>query len=195
MVTGLRMLDAEFRDAEQARAVLEAIGSVKVGYATFSSAVAQLGGDEASSGTAVSRALPALVHGKQVVAIDVPVGAPPKSKLRQYRIGDPSLRFWFRSCPAPGRHGRGRANLAVGRFQRDFASWCGTGRFSAVAGDGQWRSCTRVSATDVAAVAEGRAVVPGAASARLLAICPAGVSDDTGADVVLGDDDLRGAFR
>ena len=240
-VTGLRMLDAEFRDAERARAVLEAIGSVEVGHATFSSAVTHLGGDESSSGTALSRALPALVHGKQVVAIDAPVGAAPRSKLRRYRIVDPYLRFWFRYCrPHLADMARGRADLAVGRFERDFPSWRGTAiepvvreavsrlatsdarlgdvervgawwdrsnqhEFDVVGavrdgsvpllGTVKWRTRTPVTAAEVGALAEGRAVVPGAASARLLAICPAGVDDDAGADVVLGATDLLVAFR
>ena len=240
-VTGLRMLDAEFRGAEQARAVLEAIGAVEIGHATFSSAVAQLGGDESSSGTAVSRALPALVDGKQVVAIDVPVGASPKSKLRRYRIVDPYLRFWFRYCrPHLADMARGRADLAIGRFERDFASWRGkaiepvvheaVSRLAAsddrlggvervgawwdrssdhefdvvgAARDGtvpllgsvKWRARKPITSAEVAALAEGRAVVPGAASARLLAVCPAGARDDADADLVLGADDLLGAFR
>lgn len=240
-VTGLRMLDAEFRDAEQARAVLEAIGAVEVGHATFSSTVARLGGDDSSSGTAVSRALPALVDGKQVVAIDVPVGASTNSKLRRYRIVDPYLRFWFRYCrPHLADMARGRADLAVGRFERDFASWRGKAiepvvheavsrlaasdeRFGGVEhlgawwdrsnahefdvvgaardasvpllGSVKWRNRKPVTSGEVAALAKGRALVPGAASARLLAVCPAGARDDAGADVVLVADDLLGAFR
>jgi len=240
-VTGLRMLDAEFRDAEQARAVLEAIGAVEVGHATFSSTVARLGGDESSSGTAVSRALPALVDGKQVVAIDVPVGASRKSKLRRYRIVDPYLRFWFRYCrPHLADMARGRADLAVGRFERDFASWRGkaiepvvheaVSRLAAsderlggvervgawwdrsnehdidvvgaardtsvpLLGSIKWRTEKPVTAGEVAALANGRALVPGAAAARLLVVCPAGASDDAGADVVLDADDLLGTCR
>lgn len=240
-VTGLRMLDAEFRDAEQARAVLEAIGGVEVGHASFSSTVARLGGDDSSSGTAVSRALPALVHGKQVVAIDVPVGASTKSKLRRYRIVDPYLRFWFRYCrPHLADMARGRADLAVGRFERDFTSWRGKAiepvvheavsrlaasderlggvervgawwdrsnahEFDVVAaardgsvplmGSVKWRTRKPVTSGEVAALANGRAVVPGAASARLLAVCPAGARDDAGAHVVLVAGDLLGAFR
>ena len=240
-VTGLRMLDAEFRDAEQARAVLEAIGAVEVGHASFSSTVARLGGDDSSSGTAVSRALPALVDVKQVVAIDVPVGASTTSKLRRYRIVDPYLRFWFRYCrPHLADIARGRADLAVGRFERDFTSWRGkaiepvvheavsrlaasderlggvervgawwdrsnTNEFDVVGatqdasvpllGSVKWRTRKPVTSGEVAALANGRAVVPGAASARLLAVCPAGARDDAGAHVVLDADDLLGAFR
>lgn len=240
-ITGLRMLDAEFRDAEQTRTVLEAIGAVEVGHATFSSAVAQLGGDARSSGTAISRALPALVDTKQVVAIDVPVGASSASKLRRYRIVDPYLRFWFRYCrPHLADMARGRADLAVDRFDRDFASWRGKAiepvvheavsrlaasdeRLGAVErvgawwdrrsvheidvvgarrdgsvpllGSVKWRARKPVTSGEVTALAEGRAVVPRAGSARLLAVCPAGARDDAGADVVLGADELLDAFR
>ena len=239
-VTGQRMLDAEFRDAEQARAVLEAIGAVEVGPATFSSAVTQLGGDDSYAGTAVSRALPTLVEDKQVVAIDIPVGAPAKSKLRRYRIVDPYLRFWFRYCrPHLADMARGRADLAVARFERDFASWrgmaiepvvreavsrlaatdprlngvervgawwdrtsqhefdvVGASRDGTVAllGSVKWRAGRPISSAEARALAAGRAVVPRAAGARLLAVCPAGALDDAEMDVVLGADELIAAF-
>jgi hypothetical protein len=62
-------------------------------------------------------------------------------------------------------------------------------------GSVKWRARKPVTSGEVAALANGRAVVPGAASARLLAVCPAGARDDAGADVVLVADDLLGAFR
>lgn len=124
-ITGLRMLDAEFREDLHARRVLNAIGAVEVGHATFTSAVAQLGNDGAAS-TAVSRALEPLASVKRVVAIDLPVGAPAKSKLRRYRVADPYLRFWFRfAAPHLDDIARGRPDLAIGQFDRDFSSWRG----------------------------------------------------------------------
>jgi hypothetical protein len=125
-VTGLRILDAEFRDELRARTVLEAIGAVEVGHVTFSRAVANLSGDERAAGTALTRALPTLVHAKRVVTIDTPAGAGSASKLRRYRIVDPYLRFWFRFCAGHlDDIARGRADLAVDHFDRDFASWRG----------------------------------------------------------------------
>ena len=170
-----------------------------------------------------------------------PVGAAPTTKLRRYRIVDPYLRFWFRYCrPHLADMARGRADLAVGRFERDFPSWRGKAiepvvhesvsrlaasdeRLGDVEGVGgwwdrrnehefdvvgaardgsvpllgtvKWRSHKPVTAGEVAALAHGRAVVPGAASARLLVVCPAGTRADAGADVILGADDLLGAFR
>ena len=125
MVIGQRVLSSEFRDAASARAVLEAIGSVEVGHATFSSAVRLLGGDEKAAGAAVARAL-APLQAKRLVAIDTPVGAGPKSKLRRYRIVDPYLRFYFRFCQPELAHvEQGRPDLARARFDRDYGSWCG----------------------------------------------------------------------
>lgn len=70
--------------------------------------------------------MPALVDGKRIVATDLPVGAGPRSKLRRYRITDPYLRFWFRYCaPHLADMARGRSDLAIGHFDRDFASWRG----------------------------------------------------------------------
>ena len=92
------MLDAEFQDAEQARTVLEAIGAVEVGHPPFSSAVGNLGRDDAAK-AAVTRALKPLVDVKKVVTIDVPVGTHPRrTKTRRYRIVDPYLKA-ARTCP------------------------------------------------------------------------------------------------
>lgn len=125
IVVGQRVLSAEFRDGGAARTVLEAIGSVEVGHTTFSSAVARLGGGERTAGTQVTRALEPLRE-KRLVSIEVPAGEPPRSKLRRYRITDPYLRFWFRFCgPEVANIERGRADLAVDRFERDFESWRG----------------------------------------------------------------------
>ncbi len=240
-VSGQRMLDAEFRDAEQARTVLEAIGAVEVGHPTFSRTVANLGGDDAAK-TAVSRALRSLVDDKQVVAIDVPIGARPRAtKTRRYRIVEPYLRFWIRYClPHLADIARGRDDLAIGHYERDHASWRGkaieplvhdalsrlarhdvrlagieqvgawwdrTGRHEydiAAATRGgtvdwlgtiKWRPCRPVTAGEIASLADGRAGVPGAADARLVAVCPAGATDDAGADAVLTAADVLAAWR
>lgn len=125
VVVGQRVLSSEFRDGGSARTVLEAIGSLEVGHATFSSAVARLGGDGNAAGTQVTRALEPL-HAKGMVAIDVPVGAGAKSRLRRYRITDPYLRFWFRFCAPELAHiEQGRADLALARYDRDHQSWRG----------------------------------------------------------------------
>jgi uncharacterized protein len=239
-ITGQRMLDAEFRDAEQARTVLEAIGAVEVGHPTFSSAVGNLGGDDAAK-TAVTRALKPLVDVKKVVAIDVPVGTPQKTKTRRYRIVDPYLRFWFRYCrPHLADIARGRDDLAIDHYDRDYSSWRGKtieplvheavsrlaridDRFAGVEQVGawwdrtnqheydiaasaragtvgwlgtiKWRPNKPVTAAEIAALAEGRADVPGAAQARLLAVCPSGSAEGAGADMTLTAADILASWR
>jgi hypothetical protein len=119
------MLDAEFRSDLQARRVLEAIGATEIGHATFSSAAARLGGDKAAQ-TAVTRALEPLAKAKRVIAIDLPVGARPTTRLRRYRVADPYLGFWFAFVDSHlDDIARGRADLAVGRFERGWSSWRG----------------------------------------------------------------------
>ncbi len=125
VVIGQRVLSSEFRDAESARTVLEAIGAVEVGHATFTTAAARLGGDDKAAGTQVTRALEPL-QAKRMISIDVPVGETPRSRRRRYRISDPYLRFWFRFCAPELAHiERGRADLAVDRYTRDYPSWRG----------------------------------------------------------------------
>jgi uncharacterized protein len=125
LVVGQRVLSSEFRDADSARTVLEAIGSVEIGHATFSAAVTRLGGDEKTTGTRITRALEPLAA-KRLISIDTPVGAGAKSRLRRYCITDPYLRFWFRFCAPELAHiERGRADLALDRYDRDHQSWRG----------------------------------------------------------------------
>ncbi len=239
-ITGQRMLDAEFRDATQARGILEAIGASDVGHATFSTTVGTLGGD-ASAQTAVSRALHTLVDVKRVIAIERPTGASPKTRTRRYRITDPYLRFWFRYCaPHLDDMSRGREDLAIDHFHRDYSSWRGKTieplvhdalarlartdeRFATVSQVGAWwdRTGTReydvaaadrggtvawlgtikwrpdgpVDARDVHRLAQGRADVPNAASARLMAVCPAGRRTDAEVDAVLDAGDIVRAWR
>ncbi len=240
-ITGQRMLDAEFRDAEQARTVLEAIGAVEVGHPTFSSAVGNLGGGDAAK-TAVTRALKPLLDMKRVVAIDVPVGTDPrKTRTRRYRIVDPYLRFWFRYCrPNLADIARGRDDIAVGHYDRDYSSWRGKtiepivheavsraarfdDRFAALERVGawwdrtghheydiaatthggtiawlgtiKWRPNQPVTAAEIAALAEGRATVPDAAHARLLAVCPAGAAEGSGPDATFEAADIVAAWR
>lgn len=125
VVVGQRVLSSELPDADAARTVLEAIGSVEIGHATFSSTVKRLGGDEQTAGTRVTRALERL-QAKRMVSIDVPAGAGAKSRLRRYRITDPYLRFWFRFCAPELAHiERGRSDLVLDRYDRDYQTWRG----------------------------------------------------------------------
>jgi len=167
IVVGQRVMATEFRDARSARTVLEAIGSVEVGHATFSSAVSRLGGEEKTASTQVTRALEPLQE-KRLVSIDVPVGVARGSKLRRYRITDSYLRFWFRFCsPEIANIERGRADLAIDRFDRSFESWRGraiepvvhgavsrlaadpAGRFAGVEAVGSWWDRNGVHELDI----------------------------------------------
>lgn len=237
-VTGVRILDAEFRDHDSARAVLDAIGSVEAGHATFTSTVANLAGDRPDN--VLGRTLPTLVEAKRVVAIDVPVGAKPNTKLRRYRITDPYLRFWLRYCqPHLPAIARGRGDIAIDALDRDFSSWRGRAvepvihdaisrqvtagnladlvtvgswwdRTNAheydlvganrqgtvtIVGTVKWRRARPVTAADIADLAKARAVVPHATQARLVAVCPAGITTDAGADMVLDADGVLNSYR
>jgi hypothetical protein len=72
-----------------------------------------------------------------------------------------------------------------------------TTRAGAVAwlGTIKWRPNEPVSAGEVAALAEGRADVPGAAHARLLAVCPSGSAQGAGADMTLTAADILASWR
>jgi hypothetical protein len=58
VVIAQRVLSSELRETESARVVLEAIGALEVGHATFSAVVARLGGDNKAAGTHVRDTVP-----------------------------------------------------------------------------------------------------------------------------------------
>jgi hypothetical protein len=181
-----------------------------------------------------------LEHTKRVVAIDRPVGTQPSSKLRRYRIADPYLRFWFRFV---GGHlddiARGRSDLAVARYERDWSTWRGKAIESVVhqavtrlartepnlagvtevggwwdrpgkhevdvvgAGDNgavrvvgtvKWRSTRPVTRAELSAVTGARAIVPRAAAAKILVVCPAGTRSGAEPDLLLTAEDVVAAF-
>jgi len=238
-VVAQRMLDAEFRSDLQARRVLEAIGATEIGHATFSSAAERLGGDKAAQ-TAVTRALEPLAKAKRVIAIDLPVGARPTTRLRRYRVADPYLGFWFAFVDSHlDDIARGRADLAVARFERGWSSWrgkaiepvvhqavsrlarsspglagvdtvgawwdrSGNHEFDVVGADShgtvlvvgtvKWRPRKAVTSAELTALAQARGVIPHAAAARLLAVCPGGVRSGVDIDLLLDAEDLVAAF-
>lgn len=119
-------LDAEFPPDSQARRILAAIGSAEVGPVTFSRVTQTIDGDTATVQTAVTRGLKVLAGIGGVVAVDVPAGAAPNSRLRRYRVADPYLRFWFRFVePQLANIARGRGDLAIDAFGRGWPSWRG----------------------------------------------------------------------
>ncbi|MPY95484.1 MAG: hypothetical protein GEV08_21230 [Acidimicrobiia bacterium] len=126
-VVGQRSVDAEFPEGDQARRVLSAVGGLEVGHATFSGVAGRLGDDGSAAGTATTRAVKVLSEAKGVLAVDRPVGSARTSRLRRYRITDPYLRFWFRFVERQVPNmARGRADLAVAAFERDWPSWRGS---------------------------------------------------------------------
>ncbi|MDP3713022.1 MAG: ATP-binding protein [Mycobacteriales bacterium] len=124
---GQRSLDAEFAPHLQARSVLRAIGSQPVGRASFSNAVALLSSDTGPAPrTAIARGVEHLRE-KAAVAVDLPFGAPTRSKLTRYRVTDPYLSFWMRFVEAHlASIARGRTDLAIAAFTRDWTTWRGT---------------------------------------------------------------------
>lgn len=123
---GERAIDAEFHPDTQARRVLAAIGADETGHQSFTTVLGRIGGDSASSKTAITRALKVLRDQKGVVAMDIPAGASANSKLRRYRIDDPYLRFWFRFVgPQVANISRGRGDLAAAAFDQGWETWRG----------------------------------------------------------------------
>jgi AAA+ ATPase superfamily predicted ATPase len=121
-------LDAEFPDAGAAYQVLSAIGADATARTGFADAAAEVGtsGEPASASTATARALRLLTEVKGLVEREQPAWAPASSKLRRYRIVDPYLRFWFRFVERQvDTIARGRTDLAIGAFDRDWSSWRG----------------------------------------------------------------------
>lgn len=118
IVSGERMLAAEFPVEALPREVLTRIGS---GERTFSNIARAAGGLQATS---LTRALGLLIS-KSVVARDLPISTK-KSAEPRYRIDDPYLRFWLRFIgPHLAEIERGRSDRVVARIRRDWAAWRG----------------------------------------------------------------------
>lgn len=122
VVTGTRVLDAEFGEAALARQVLTAIGGV--GERTFTG-IQQAARGEPLNASSLTGALETLLA-KRIVAADEPLSVKRAAKDRRYRIADPALRFWLAFVePALAEVDRGRTDLAVARVTRGFAAWRG----------------------------------------------------------------------
>jgi AAA+ ATPase superfamily predicted ATPase len=121
-------LDAEFPDATSAYQVLSAIGADDTGTPAFGNLVSGIAdADERRRvETATTRALTTLADVKGLIEREVPAWAAPTSRLRRYRITDPYLRFWFRYVERQvDAISRGRHDLAIKAFDRDWSSWRG----------------------------------------------------------------------
>lgn len=122
VVSGTRVLDAEFPEAAYARDVLTAIGGR--GERTFTGIHDSIAGGSMSNSTLTAslRTLSA----KRVVAADEPLSTKRAAKDRRWRIADPALRFWLAFVePALGEVDRGRPDLAISRVALAYTSWRG----------------------------------------------------------------------
>lgn len=118
IVTGERMLSAEFPREVQARDVLGVVGS---GETTFTA----IGRAAGINQTSLNRALDVLVRQKRVVAAHQPLSCRPSRETR-YFVADPYLRFWLRFV-APGMDEieRGRSDLVVERIRTAWETYRG----------------------------------------------------------------------
>lgn len=118
LVSGERVLSAEFPAAAQPQKVLQAIGC---GERTFGSIGRAAGGLHATS---LQRSLEELTS-RRVVAAERPLSTKP-SKETRYRVDDSYLRFWlsFVGSAIPTIE-RGRGDLVVESVRRGWTSWRG----------------------------------------------------------------------
>lgn len=131
LVTTARLsLDAEFPAPRFAYQVLSAIGAGDNANPGFNDLLGAIS-DPAERGraeTAITRALRSLTENNGLVERETPAWAASSSKLRRYRVTDPYLRFWFRYVERNvDRIARGRSDLAIASFERDWQAWRGRG--------------------------------------------------------------------
>lgn len=118
VVSGERMLAAEFPHRTQAREVLTAIGS---GETTFANIGQRAGGLQS---TPLTRALSTLRE-KRIVSMDQPLSTS-RSKVPRYRVTDPYLRFWLAFIgPAMPEIERGAHERVLARLRTSWPSWRG----------------------------------------------------------------------
>ena len=128
VATARLTLDAEFPSPQDATRVLAAIGANDTAHPGFNDILATVADEDekANARTAMTRALKTLTEVKGLIEREQPALAKASSKLRRYRIVDPYLRFWYRYVDSGlDQIERGRADLAVARFDRDWSSWRG----------------------------------------------------------------------
>ncbi len=108
--------------------VVSAIGSEDSAHPRFTDVLSAMSdpSERKKAETAVTRVLKLLTDDAGLIDPEVPAWAAPSSKLRRYRINDPYLRFWFRYAERQvDRIARGRSDLAIAHFDRDWSSWRG----------------------------------------------------------------------
>jgi AAA+ ATPase superfamily predicted ATPase len=124
LVSGERVLAAEFPVALQARHVLSAIGS---GERTFGKIAAKAGGGHAAPlpPGSLSPVLRTLAD-RRLVAVDTPLSTQPGHRDRRYRVADPYLRFWLTFLDdGIAQVERGRGDLVAACVEESWASWRG----------------------------------------------------------------------
>ncbi|MEH0422768.1 ATP-binding protein [Streptomyces sp. B21-083] len=123
LVSGERMLAAEFPTALQARHVLSVIGS---GERAFGTIAAKAGAaDKPLPPGSLNPALRTLAD-KRLVAVDTPLSTRPGDRDRRYRVADPYLRFWLAFLERGiAEIERGRGRIVAEAVERGWTSWRG----------------------------------------------------------------------
>ena len=118
IVTGERVIAAEFPEPGTTRAILRAIGAGLREH----SAIGNLTG---LSSSVMQRALESLVA-KEVVRRSEPFSTSHRGRTTRYYVSDPYLRFWLRwVAPALPEIERGRGDLAAAAMWAQFAAYRG----------------------------------------------------------------------
>lgn len=118
VVVGERVLTAEFPPSTQARDVLVAIGA---GHTTFG----HLGRSTGINQGSLSRTLGVLSQERRVVSVERPLSSTP-SRLTQYTVADPYLRFWLRFiAPRMEQILRGRGNSVAEMIESSWPEYRG----------------------------------------------------------------------
>ncbi len=122
IVSGERILRAEFPSETRAAETLHAIGS---GERTFTTIARRVGAPTPLNASTLQGALKTLLD-KRVIAVDEPLSSRPAPKERRYRVADPFLRFWlaFVRTALPEVE-RGRGDLALRTVEHSWPSWRG----------------------------------------------------------------------
>lgn len=117
VVSGERMLAAEFPPGAQARQVLAAIGNGETTFTAISSA-------SGLKATSLERSLDLLAD-KRIIAREKPLSSA-SSRETRYRVADPYLRFWL-SFVGPGLDEieRGAHQRVLARLRISWPSWRG----------------------------------------------------------------------
>jgi hypothetical protein len=123
LVSGERMLAAEFPTGLQARRILTTIGS---GERTFTNIARAAGTPDAALAAGTVNPLLQELARKRLIAIDTPLSAKPGDRDRRYRVADPYLRLWL-AFLGDGITDveRGQGTAVAAAIERSWTSWRG----------------------------------------------------------------------